>query len=78
MVLVGALAEVRLEDRLLGLLELEDERVAMVPPEQEGDPGARPDAADADDLARHVDEPVAVEEPRAVVRQRGPIRRESA
>ena len=45
----------------------------LVAAEQQGDPGARADAADADDLARHVDEAVAVEQVPAVVRQRRPV-----
>ena len=65
-----ALAEERLEHRGLRLLELEEQRVAVVAAEQEHDPGAGADASDADDLAGGVDVAVALEQLAPVVRQR--------
>ena len=56
-VLVPARAEVRLEDRGLGLLDLHQQRVVVVAAEQQDDPRPGADAADADDLAGDVDEP---------------------
>ena len=54
-VLVGARAEHRLEDGLLRLLELQEQRVVAVAAEQQHDPRPGADAADPDDLARRVD-----------------------
>jgi hypothetical protein len=51
-----------LEDRLLRLLDLQEQRVLIVAAEHERDEGARPDAPDADDLARQVDEAVLLED----------------
>ena len=51
---VRALARVGLEHRRLGLLDLEEQRVALVATLHVGDPAPGPDAADPDDLARHV------------------------
>ena len=53
----------------LGLLDLEEERIAVVAAEQQHDPGAGADAADPDDLEGGVDEAVAVEQRAAVARQ---------
>src|SRR4029077_19270632 len=50
MVAVLALAQKSLEDRLLGLLDLEDERIVIVAPHEEDDVAAGPHAADPDDL----------------------------
>ena len=50
-----AATEQRLEHRRSGLLDLEEERVSVVAPEQQEDPAARADAAHADDLAREID-----------------------
>src|SRR5262249_39672178 len=47
-------AEHGLEHRRLRFLELQEERIAFVPAEQQENPAARADAADADDLAREV------------------------
>src|SRR5262249_61994941 len=47
-VLVLALAGELLEHRALRLLDLQEQRIAIVNAEEERDPGARPDAADAD------------------------------
>jgi hypothetical protein len=49
----------RLEHRGLGLLDLQEERVAVVAAEQQDDPRAQSDAADADHLVREVDRVVA-------------------
>ena len=54
-VVVLALADEPLEHRGLGLLRLEEQWVLLVSPDEEVDPGARADAADADDLAGGVD-----------------------
>ena len=71
---VLALAEVRLEHRRLRLLDLEEERVVVVPAEQQDDPAAGADAADADDLAGDVDQPELLEQVAAVALQRAPVR----
>ena len=64
-----ALAEERLEHRGLRLLDLQEEGVVVVAAEQQHDPGARADAADADDLAGGVDVAEALEQPPAVARR---------
>ena len=46
----------------LGLLGLEEQRVVVVPAEQQHDPAPGADAADADHLAGDVDEPVLLEQ----------------
>ena len=58
------------EDRRLRLLGLQEQRVGVVAAEEQHDPRARPDAADADDLARDVGVLVAVEQLVAVGRRR--------
>ena len=58
-VVVIARSEVALEDRRLGLLELEEQRVVVVAAEHEQHPVPGADAADADDLAGEVDDPEA-------------------
>ena len=68
-----ALAEERLEHRGLRFLELEEERVVAVPPEQEHDEGARADAADPDDLPGRVDIAEPLEQPATVSRERSPV-----
>ena len=70
--LVGALSvlEVGGEDRGLGLLRLEDERVAFVATLEDDDEATGSDAADSDDLEGRVGEPVALEEVAPVLRQR--------
>ena len=57
-----ALGEVGLEDRRLGFLDLQEERVVVVAADQEGYPRARADAADPDDLAGQLDEAVLREQ----------------
>ena len=54
-VAVRALAEKAFQDRGLRLLRLEEQGIPVVAADQQVDPGARADAADADDLARGVD-----------------------
>ena len=61
-VLVAALADVRLHDGRVGLLELQEEGIAVVSAQQQDDEGERAHTADADDLHRHIDELVAVDE----------------
>ena len=58
---------------MLRLLDLQDQRIVAIASGEQGDPGSRPDAPDADHLACHADVPVAVEEPLALVGQGGPI-----
>ena len=58
----STLAQERLEHRSLRLLELEEQRVAVVASEQKQDPGAGADASDTDDLPRRVNVAVALEE----------------
>ena len=73
-ILVLAGAGERLEHRCLRLLDLEHERIVGVDPDEERDPGAGADAADADDLARHVDEAVLVEQVTPFRGERGAVR----
>ena len=54
-VLELAPAEVGLQHRILGLLDLEEQWIVGVASEHQDDPAARADAADADHLAREVD-----------------------
>ena len=68
-----AASEERLEHRALCLLQLQEQRVLVIPAEQQRDPGARADAADADDLAGEVDEAVTLEQPAAVASERAAI-----
>ena len=70
---VLALAEIGLEDRGSCLLDLEEERIARIPPDEEHDPAARPDAADADDLAGDVDPVELLEDVAPVGEQRPPV-----
>ena len=76
MVLVVAGLEVRVEDRRGRLLGLEEQRIALVAALEEGHEAARPDAPDADDLEREVDEPVALDELATALGERGAIVRE--
>jgi hypothetical protein len=64
MAVVAELARVeeRLEDRRLGLLDLEDERIVIVASEEQRDPAAGADRADTDGLAGQVDVAKAVEQ----------------
>ena len=69
---VGGL-EVRFEDRRVGFLDLEDQRVVVAAAVEQRDPATGPDAADADHLAGGVDEAVPIEEVLALVGQTGPV-----
>ena len=55
------------------LLELQEQRVVLVAAEHQHDPGARADAADADDLPRRVDVAIALEQLPAVGAQGTPV-----
>ena len=68
-----AVAEERLEHRALGLLALQEQRVAVVVAEHQHDPRARADAADAHHLARRVHVAEALEQAAAVAGQRAPV-----
>ena len=72
-VAVLALADEPLEHRRLRLLDLQEQRVLVVDAEEERDPGAGADAADADDLAGQVDEPELLEQVAAVGLERPPV-----
>ena len=78
MALKAAGSRIGLEDRCLGLLCLQDEWVAVIAPGEQHDPGASPDAADADDLAGQVVEPVGVEQVAAIAGQAGAVGVEDA
>jgi hypothetical protein len=52
----GAGRQVGLQDRAGRLLDLEEQRIAVVPPLEEDHEGPRADAADTDDLAGHIDD----------------------
>ncbi len=67
--LVVARADERLEHRGAGLLDLQEQRVAGVPPDEQRHPAAGADAADSHHLAGDVDEPVAIEQLPSVGRQ---------
>ena len=69
-VLVHAPADVLLEHRLLGLLQLQEQRIAAVATEEQRDPRPRPDAADADDLPREVGQLELLEQLAPVVVER--------
>ena len=56
-----ALAQEGFEHRSLRLLELQEQRVAVVASKQKEDPGAGADASDTDDLPGRVNVPVALE-----------------
>src|SRR5205823_5612840 len=70
---VFALADELLQHGGLCFLDLQEQRVLIVAAEEERDPGARADAADADDLSRQVDEPELFEQVAAVRLQRPPV-----
>ena len=70
---VLALADEALQDRRLGLLRLQEQRVLAVAAEQQQDPGTGADAADADDLAGHVDVLELLEQHPAVGLQSPPV-----
>ena len=61
-VLVRALAHVRLQHRRLGLLDLEEQRVAVVATADVRDPAPGADAPDAHHLPRHVHQLVGLEQ----------------
>src|SRR6202042_316306 len=69
-ILVHAPADVLLEHRFLGLLQLKEQRIAAVTTEEQRDPRPRADAADADDLPREVLEPELLEQFAPVVIER--------
>ena len=58
-----------LQHRGLGLLRLQDERVVDVATDEQDDPAAGADAADPDDLAGHVRQPVPIEQDPPIGRQ---------
>ena len=64
---------VRLEHRRLRFLDLKEEGVILVAADQKRYPRPGPDAADANYLARNVDQPVAVEQVPAVRLERFPV-----
>ena len=64
-----ARAEVGLEHRRDGFLHLQHERIAAATPDEQQHPGTGADAADADDLAGHVHEPIAGEQVAAILVQ---------
>ena len=64
--LVPALRQMVLQYGLRGLLDLQEERVLLVAALQQHDERPRADAADADDLARHVDHLEPLEQVTAV------------
>ena len=66
----GALLGELLEHGGLGLLQLQEQRIAPVTAEQQRDPGTRADAAHADHLAGDIDQPELLQQHPAVVLQR--------
>ena len=69
----SALAGEEARARTLALPSLQEQRVVTVAAQEQHDPGARADAADADDLAREVDVAIAVEQVAAVRPRRAPV-----
>ena len=78
MVTLGRPAEIPLEDRGLGFLDLQEERVLLVDALEIRDQAQRPDAADTDDLAGDVDEAVPIDQLAPVGRQGAPVAGEGA
>src|SRR5664279_67398 len=72
-VAVAALGQVVLQDRPGGLLHLQEQRVLRVAALLQHDERPGADAADADDLAGHVDDLEAFQQVPPVVLQRGPV-----
>src|ERR1700733_1788815 len=72
---VGELAgaEEPAEHRLLGLLDLEEQRIRLITSEHQHDPAPRPDTANADDLPGHVNELILLDQVPPVGRQRPPV-----
>ena len=68
-----ALRQVVLEYRGRRLLDLQEQRISLVASLQQDDERARADAADAHDLASHVDDLELLEQVAPVVLQRGPV-----
>ena len=67
---VAALRQVVLQHRRGRLLDLQEQRVVLVSTLQQHDERPRPDAADAHDLAGHVDDLEPLEQVAAIVLQR--------
>ena len=65
--------QVVLEHRAGRLLDLQEQRVLLVASLEQDDEGARADAADADHLARHVDDLELLEQVAPVALQRRPV-----
>src|SRR5579875_974012 len=70
---ISARPQVLFQHRGRGLLDLEEERLTGVPALEQGDERPRADAADADHLARRVDDLEAFEQGPAVVLQGGTV-----
>ena len=68
-----ARAEEPFQDRRLGLLDLEEERIVVRPVLEQHHERPQPDAPDADHLHRVIDDRVAVEQDAAVLLQRLPV-----
>ena len=62
-----------LEDGGLGLLDLEEERIVVAGSLEQRHERRQPDAADADDLERRVDDPVAIEQDATVLLEALPV-----
>ncbi len=61
-VIVSVVREVALQDGRHGFLDLQEERVVGIAPEEQHDEAAGPHASDADDLAGRVGEPEAIQQ----------------
>ena len=70
---VAALRQVILQDRGGRLLDLEEQRILLIAALEQDDERARPDAADPDDLAGHVDDLESLQELLPVVGQGRPV-----
>jgi hypothetical protein len=78
LVAVFALARVAGQDRALGLLGLQEQRLEAVVGFHEQDPGLGADAADADDLAGHAGQGEPLRQPAPVGRQSSRVPGEEA
>ena len=71
--LESALRKMVLQDRRRRLLDLEEQRVLLVATLEQDDERTRPDAPDADDLARDIDDLEPLQQMTAIALQGGSI-----
>ena len=76
MVAVPALVKEWFEHRCLRFFHLQEERIGVVPADQQGDPRPHADTADTDHLAREMNESIGLEEAASIPGERSAIRAE--